>query len=88
MWPQTNFNFLRVTCIVKCHNLCLLCDVTEVFCEPTNPCLNGATCMENNGIDFMCMCAADYTGMRCETGTGTTLCRVLGCSRAEGIVVM
>ena len=38
------------------------------MCVLANPCQNGATCAEVDGIDVDCTCAEGYTGSVCETG--------------------
>lgn len=35
----------------------------------SDPCLNGATCIDGVG-SYTCDCVAGYTGIHCETGKG------------------
>lgn len=38
-------------------------------CEVSDPCLNGATCVNNNnGTGYTCTCSDGYTGSDCGTG--------------------
>lgn len=36
-------------------------------CKASKPCLNGATCVNNNG-DYTCLCKPGYQGKNCEQG--------------------
>ena len=36
-------------------------------CEPTNPCLNGASCFSIDSNTYKCMCSRAWTGANCET---------------------
>lgn len=40
-------------------------DVNE--CSTSNPCKNGATCVNNVG-GYQCLCVPGYTGIHCDTG--------------------
>lgn len=35
-------------------------------CEPTNPCLNGASCLSIDANSYKCMCSRAWTGVNCE----------------------
>ncbi|XP_035660176.1 transmembrane matrix receptor MUP-4-like [Branchiostoma floridae] len=42
----------------------------EDECQPTNPCMNGATCRDGE-YSYTCSCPPGYTGNRCQTCTST-----------------
>ncbi|KFD44813.1 hypothetical protein M513_14310, partial [Trichuris suis] len=35
----------------------------------SDPCKNGASCLDNKNGSYACACAANYTGMQCEFGS-------------------
>lgn len=58
-----------------------MCDISEINECKSQPCLNGATCVESNGTTnayaplgtdnesfYTCVCPPGYTGKNCEKG--------------------
>ena len=45
----------------------LYCNITDIDECESDPCINGATCVD--GVNnYTCICAAGYSGDLCETG--------------------
>ena len=36
------------------------------LCDP-NPCLNGGTCIERTGLEYVCECPANFVGSNCSS---------------------
>ena len=73
-WPLTPIAtcvqyFISLVNFSLCfENLTFCLAVLDLVCVLANPCQNGATCAEVDGIDVDCTCAEGYTGSVCETG--------------------
>jgi len=52
--------------IIDCLISGSLCETRTNFCEPENPCLNGAEC-SSDLMGVICSCPAGITGSLCET---------------------
>ena len=52
------------TVLLYLYNLCYFSDIDECL---SNPCLNGATC-DNEENHFTCNCTDDWQGTRCDQG--------------------
>ena len=48
---------------------CVIFHISDLVCVLRDPCLNGATCTEVDGVSANCTCTEGYEGDRCETGT-------------------
>ena len=63
----------------------LLHCVLEIVECVSNPCQNGAHCVDS--LDsYRCVCVAGYKGSQCETGTGTG-CVIVNCDVSNNKVV-
>ena len=57
------YRCLIISCSFNCAIFSPACD--------SSPCLNGGTCFENEGGEYICKCSSGWGGNNCEKKTGS-----------------